>query len=67
MTDPNRKKLSKFYCKSYQIAKVNGGEKMVGGTTGGINNGVNYLSVVFHCFELRFESGLRTKRYNQVA
>jgi len=39
---------------------VNGGEKMVGGTNGGINHVVNYLSVVFHCVELMFESGLRT-------
>lgn len=59
-----KRSFQNFFCKSYQIAKVNGGEKMVGGTNGGTNGGinhvVNYLSVVFHCVELMFESGLRT-------
>lgn len=55
-----KRSFQNFFCKSYQIAKVNGGEKMVGGTNGGINHVVNYLSVVFHCVELIFESGLRT-------
>lgn len=55
-----KRSFQNFFCKSYQIAKVNGGEKMVGGTNGGINHVVNYLSVVFHCVELMFESGLRT-------
>lgn len=55
-----KRSFQNFFCKSYQIAKVNGGEKMVGGTNGGINHVVNYLSVFFHCVELMFESGLRT-------
>lgn len=36
---------------------------MVGGTNGGINHVVNYLSVVFHCVELLFESGLRHQKH----
>lgn len=58
-----KRSFQNFFCKSYQIAKVNGGEKMVGGTNGGINHVVNYLSVVFHCVELMFESGLRHQKY----
>ena len=40
VTDPNRKKLSNLFSESYQIAKVKRGQKMVGGTNGGIYHGL---------------------------
>ena len=49
VTDPNRKKLSDLFSESYQKAEVKRGQKMVGGTNGGICHCVYYLPITFHC------------------